>query len=507
MTLLNREEAVAFARNHQYKLLIGGKLCASIDGSTMESIDPSTGKVITSVPKAGPQDVMKAVEAAKSAQPAWGALSIRERRTYYQALADAIAPHRDALAILDAVDSGNPLNAMVKDVDYVFAQLSDWPALAMSLAGQTLPVTAEGLHYTAYRPYGVVGRIVPFNHPALFAICGFGAALMAGNTMVLKVADQTPLSALYLGEIINEVLPPGVLNILSGGPDVGDAIVTHPVIKRIGFTGSGAVGQLIQQRAASVGVKHVSLELGGKNPLIVFPDADLDRAVAGAIHGMNFGVCQGQSCGSNSRILIHSSVHDDFVERMTSAIESIVVGRAYDPGTQMGPLVSKKQYDRVLGYIDQGKASGARLVTGGSRPSHLDDQGYFIAPTVFSNVDMSMSIAKEEIFGPVVSVSSWNDYDTMLQQANDVEYGLTASIWSEDISLALKTAERIEAGYIWVNDANRHYWGVPFGGMKNSGLGREESMHELLSYMELQAINVIMKDPRTRLAEMTGIEP
>lgn len=507
MTLLNREEAVAFARNHQYKLLIGGKLCASIDGSTMESIDPSTGKVITSVPKAGPQDVMKAVEAAKSAQPAWGALSIRERRTYYQALADAIAPHRDALAILDAVDSGNPLNAMVKDVDYVFAQLSDWPALAMSLAGQTLPVTAEGLHYTAYRPYGVVGRIVPFNHPALFAICGFGAALMAGNTMVLKVADQTPLSALYLGKIINEVLPPGVLNILSGGPDVGDAIVTHPVIKRIGFTGSGAVGQLIQQRAASVGVKHVSLELGGKNPLIVFPDADLDRAVAGAIHGMNFGVCQGQSCGSNSRILIHSSVHDDFVERMTSAIESIVVGRAYDPGTQMGPLVSKKQYDRVLGYIDQGKASGARLVTGGSRPSHLDDQGYFIAPTVFSNVDMSMSIAKEEIFGPVVSVSSWNDYDTMLQQANDVEYGLTASIWSEDISLALKTAERIEAGYIWVNDANRHYWGVPFGGMKNSGLGREESMHELLSYMELQAINVIMKDPRTRLAEMTGIEP
>jgi len=507
VTLLNREEAVAFARNHQYKLLIGGKLCASIDGSTMESIDPSTGKVITSVPKAGPQDVMKAVEAAKSAQPAWGALSIRERRTYYQALADAIAPHRDALAILDAVDSGNPLNAMVKDVDYVFAQLSDWPALAMSLAGQTLPVTAEGLHYTAYRPYGVVGRIVPFNHPALFAICGFGAALMAGNTMVLKVADQTPLSALYLGKIINEVLPPGVLNILSGGPDVGDAIVTHPVIKRIGFTGSGAVGQLIQQRAASVGVKHVSLELGGKNPLIVFPDADLDRAVAGAIHGMNFGVCQGQSCGSNSRILIHSSVHDDFVERMTSAIESIVVGRAYDPGTQMGPLVSKKQYDRVLGYIDQGKASGARLVTGGSRPSHLDDQGYFIAPTVFSNVDMSMSIAKEEIFGPVVSVSSWNDYDTMLQQANDVEYGLTASIWSEDISLALKTAERIEAGYIWVNDANRHYWGVPFGGMKNSGLGREESMHELLSYMELQAINVIMKDPRTRLAEMTGIEP
>ncbi|CAB4690499.1 MAG: aldehyde dehydrogenase family protein [Actinobacteria bacterium] len=507
MTLLNREEAVAFARNHQYKLLIGGKLCTAIDGSTMESIDPSTGKVITSVPKAGPQDVMKAVEAAKSAQPAWGALSIRERRTYYQALADAIAPHRDALAVLDAVDSGNPLNAMVKDVDYVFAQLSDWPALAMSLAGQTLPVTAEGLHYTAYRPYGVVGRIVPFNHPALFAICGFGAALMAGNTMVLKVADQTPLSALYLGEIINKILPPGVLNILSGGPDVGDAIVTHPVIKRVGFTGSGAVGQLIQQRAASVGVKHVSLELGGKNPLIVFPDADLDKAVAGAIHGMNFGVCQGQSCGSNSRILIHSSVHDDFVERMRSAIESIVVGRAYDPGTQMGPLVSRKQYDRVLGYIDQGKASGAKLVTGGSRPSHLDEQGYFIAPTVFSNVDMSMSIAKEEIFGPVVSVSSWNDYDMMLQQANDVEYGLTASIWSEDISLALKTAERIEAGYIWVNDANRHYWGVPFGGMKNSGLGREESMHELLSYMELQAINVIMKDPRTRLAEMTGNEP
>ena len=507
MTLLNREEAVAFARNHQYKLLIGGKLCTAIDGSTMESIDPSTGKVITSVPKAGPQDVMKAVEAAKSAQPAWGALSIRERRTYYQALADAIAPHRDALAVLDAVDSGNPLNAMVKDVDYVFAQLSDWPALAMSLAGQTLPVTAEGLHYTAYRPYGVVGRIVPFNHPALFAICGFGAALMAGNTMVLKVADQTPLSALYLGEIINKILPPGVLNILSGGPDVGDAIVTHPVIKRVGFTGSGAVGQLIQQRAASVGVKHVSLELGGKNPLIVFPDADLDKAVAGAIHGMNFGVCQGQSCGSNSRILIHSSVHDDFVERMRRAIESIVVGRAYDPGTQMGPLVSRKQYDRVLGYIDQGKASGAKLVTGGSRPSHLDEQGYFIAPTVFSNVDMSMSIAKEEIFGPVVSVSSWNDYDMMLQQANDVEYGLTASIWSEDISLALKTAERIEAGYIWVNDANRHYWGVPFGGMKNSGLGREESMHELLSYMELQAINVIMKDPRTRLAEMTGNEP
>jgi len=507
MALLTREEAVAFAKGHEYKLLIGGKLCAASDGSTMESIDPSTGKVITSVPKAGREDVLKAYDAAKAAQPSWGALSIRERRNYYQALAEAIAPHRDALAILDSVDSGNPLNAMVKDVDYVFAQLSDWPALAMSLAGQTLPVTAQGLHYTAYRPYGVVGRIVPFNHPALFAICGFGAALMAGNTMVLKVADQTPLSALYLGEIIRDVLPPGVLNILSGGPDVGDAIVTHPMIKRIGFTGSGNVGQLIQQRAATVGVKHISLELGGKNPLIVFPDADLDKAVAGAIHGMNFGVCQGQSCGSNSRILLHSSIHDEFVERMKSQMNQIVVGRAYDPGTQMGPLVSKKQYDRVLGYIGEGKASGAKLVTGGSRPTNVDEQGYFLAPTIFTNVDMSMSIAKEEIFGPVVSVSTWNDYDSMIHQANDVEYGLTASIWSEDLSLALKTAEKIEAGYIWVNDANRHYWGVPFGGMKNSGLGREESMHELLSYMELQAINVIMKDPGTRLAEITGNKP
>jgi acyl-CoA reductase-like NAD-dependent aldehyde dehydrogenase len=279
------------------------------------------------------------------------------------------------------------------------------------------------------------------------------------------------------------------------------------MIKRIGFTGSGNVGQLIQQRAATVGVKHISLELGGKNPLIVFPDADLDKAVAGAIHGMNFGVCQGQSCGSNSRILLHSSIHDEFVERMKSQMDQIVVGRAYDPGTQMGPLVSKKQYDRVLGYIGEGKSSGAKLVTGGSRPASVDEQGYFLSPTIFTNVDMSMSIAKEEIFGPVVSVSTWNDYDSMIHQANDVEYGLTASIWSEDLSLALKTAEKIEAGYIWVNDANRHYWGVPFGGMKNSGLGREESMHELLSYMELQAINVIMKDPGTRLAEITGNKP
>jgi acyl-CoA reductase-like NAD-dependent aldehyde dehydrogenase len=484
----------AMVAEHDLRLLVGDRRVDSSDGATREIIDPSTATVITSVPEATAADVDQAVAAAGAAQPAWNALGVRGRGDHVRALADLVVEHREELAAIEALDSGNSVDFMGIDVDISVQSMRDWPALALGLTGRTVDASPGNLHYTRRSPYGVVGRITAFNHPVLFAMTRMLPALVTGNTVVLKPAVQTPLATLAFAGLAARTLPPGVVNVVTGGAATGDALVTHPDVPRLGFTGSVPTGLLIQQRAASVGVKHVTLELGGKNAMVVLPDADLDRAVAGAHKGMNLEMCQGQSCGSTSRIFVHRSQHDAFVERLAAAFDAVAVAPASEPGRHMGPLVSEEHHSRVLEFIDSGQAEGATLVTGGRRPADLD-RGYFVRPSVFAGVDMSMRIANEEIFGPVVSVLPWDRYDDMLASANCVELGLTASVWTDDLNLAHATADRLEAGYVWINDTSVHYWGMPFGGWKNSGIGVEESFDELESHQRVKSVHTILRDP------------
>jgi acyl-CoA reductase-like NAD-dependent aldehyde dehydrogenase len=295
------------------------------------------------------------------------------------------------------------------------------------------------------------------------------------------------------------------MNIVTGGAEPGDRLVTHHDVKRLAFTGSVNTGLTIQRRAAESGrVKHVTLELGGKNAMVVFPDIDVDVAVEAALFGMNFNVCQGQSCGSNSRVLVHRRIYDDFVAKAGEALRRTRVGVAYDEGTDMGPLVSRAHYDRVAGFVESGVADGATLVAGGNRPDGVPAGGFFLEPTLFADVRPDMAIGHEEIFGPVMSVLPWDDYEDMIALANGVDLGLTASVWTHDLDVAHATAARMDAGYVWINDSTRHYFGTPFGGTKNSGIGREESVEELRSYLETKVVHTRLGDPSQALARKTA---
>jgi acyl-CoA reductase-like NAD-dependent aldehyde dehydrogenase len=497
MTEIAAADPVAdFVRGRDFKLLIGGDLCDAADGSTLDTVDPSTGETLTSVPCASTEDVTRAYEAAAAAQPAWDALGVEGRSDVFARLGAAVAANEERLAMLDAIDGGLPVSAALIDVKISLANIRDWPMLVRWHGGRTIPASPGNLHYTSYRPYGVVGKILAYNHPAMFVMTRTLAALIAGNSVIVKPAPQVPLSALAFGEIARDVFPPGVFNVLTGGAEAGDAIVTHPGIKRIGFTGSVPTGLKIQQRAAETSVKHVTLELGGKNPMIVFPDADLDAAVEGAVNGMNFGICAGQSCGSNSRNYVHREIYDEFVQRVAQRLEAMRVGPAYSDRVDMGPLVTRQHHERVMGFVRSGREQGARLVTGGERPNgSTPEGGFFLRPTLFADVSPSMRIGREEIFGPVMAMAPWETTDEVISAANDTELGLTASVWTENLSTAHRIADRLHAGYVWVNDTARHYWGTPFGGQKNSGLGREESTEEYEGYMEVKAVHVILHEP------------
>ncbi len=494
-------DASTYLAGRTFRLLMDGELVPAASGATRQTLNPSTGEVLATVPEASAEDVARAVEAAERAQPAWAALGVRGRRTYFEALAQAVKAHREDLALLDALDAGNPLAAMRVDIDIALQSLADWPALALAHGGEVIDASPGNLHYTRYQPYGVVGRIVAYNHPALFALTRILPALITGNTVVLKPGVQTPLSSLAFGELARDILPRGVLNVVTGDARAGDALVTHPRVRRIAFTGSVPTGLAIQQRAATAGVKHVSLELGGKNAMIVFPDVEPEEAIHSARKGMNFEVCQGQSCGSTSRVFVHTRHYARFVEELSASLQRIAVGPAHDERFSMGPLISAEHLERVTGYVASGRADGAKLVTGGVRPAGLD-RGYFMAPTLFAGVDMSMKIAREEIFGPVISVFPWDDYETMVRQVNAVDYGLTASLWTNDVHIAHRTAERMEAGYVWINDSSVHYWGTPFGGWKNSGLGREECLGELREYLQTKVVHTILKSPERALQRL-----
>jgi acyl-CoA reductase-like NAD-dependent aldehyde dehydrogenase len=397
--------------------------------------------------------------------------------------------------LLDAADCGNPVTAMIGDVGMATRWLEYQTGVAFEVKGSTLPSLSRSWLLTRREPYGVVGRIIPYNHPILFAAGKIGAPVVMGNTLVLKLPDQAPLSGLLLAELAAEIFPPGVLNVITGtGAVTGDALVRHPEVKRIALIGSVPTGQRVQAAAAEVSVKHISLELGGKNAMIVCPDADLDAVVEGAAFGMNCHWCQGQSCGSTTRLFLHADIHDEVLERLVERLQTIRIGDPLDPDTEMGCLVSQAQYDKVTSYIAAGHEDGARLVTGGDKPEGaLFADGYFVEPTVFADVDMGMRIAKEEIFGPVLSVLRWTDLDDVVAQANAVPYGLTGAVWTRDIQTALAVADRLDTGYVWVNGSGSHFLGAPFSGHKDSGTDSEEGIEELESYTQMKTVNITVR--------------
>jgi acyl-CoA reductase-like NAD-dependent aldehyde dehydrogenase len=474
------------------RMLIGGERVESKSGQWLESINPADETALGRVPMGSAADMADAVDAAEKAQPAWAALSMSQRAEYIHKLGDAILKRGEEIARIESLDTGNTLGPMKRDVRTAVERMRFAAGLAYEIKGETIPSTPGNIHMTIRQPYGVIGRIIPFNHPIGFAASRIAPAIISGNTMVVKPSEQSPLSASILGEIVKEVLPAGVVNIVTGGRETGETLVRHPRVKRIAFIGQPASGMAIQKAAAETAVKLVTLELGGKNPLIAFEDSDLDKVAACSVGGMNFG-WQGQSCGSMSRIILHQSIHDRVVAKILERVRKIKVGHPLDPTTNMGPINNKAQYGKVLSYIDLGHKEGAKLLHGGGVPQGDEfKRGFWVEPTVFGDVNMSMRLAKEEVFGPVMSILKFTTEAEAIQMANAIELGLTAAVWTNDINRALRVAQAVQAGYVWINGVGQHYRGVPYGGFKNSGIGREEGISELLSYTEEKVINIVL---------------
>ncbi len=478
-------------------MYIGGQFVPGSDGRWIESVNPGTEEVHGRVPVATVADVDAAVCAAEGAQPGWAALPVWERRDRLRALGTAMRARADEILPLEAADTGNTINSLSRDVEVAANYLDFFSGLGSEMKGESVPASKDGLHFSIREPYGVVARIVPFNHPFLFAAAHLAAPLMAGNSVILKTPETSPLSGTLMGEICREVLPPGVVNILHGpGLPTGDALVRHPRIWRIGFTGSVQTGLAIQRSAAEVAVKHISLELGGKNAMIVCPDADPATVAPAAVAGMNFAWA-GQSCGSNSRLLVHESLYDEVVQRVQALVAAIRVGDALDPASRMGPVNSAAHYRRVLSFVESAREDGATLLAGGERPAgDAFRRGYWLKPTVYGDVTVHMRIAREEIFGPILSILRWRTPDEAIAIANATEYGLASSVWTRDLHTAMTFARALRTGFVWINTTARHFVGVPFGGWKNSGLGREECLEELLSYTQNKAIHVFTSPGR-----------
>lgn len=460
-------------------------------GGFTQTLNPATGESLGRTAQADSQDVDVAARAASRAFAEWRQVRPRARGALLRKLAAVLHEHAGELALLDAANCGNPVGAMVKDVHDGADYIEYFAGLATELKGDITPMGDEVLNLTLREPYGVCARIVAFNHPLMFAAMKIGAPLAAGNTLILKPPPQAPLSALRMMELFDGILPAGVLNLLTGGRECGEALSAHPAVPVVTLVGSVASGRACA-KAAAERLKRVTLELGGKNALIIYPDADLNRAVDVAVRGMNFAWC-GQSCGSTSRLFIHESVYDQVLEGVLKAIEHFKPGLPTDPATTMGAVISRVQLERIQQYIEIGKAEGARLVAGGRVPQDPRlAHGFFIEPTVFTGVTMEMRLAREEIFGPVLSVLKWSDEEQMFAQVNAVDYGLTASICTTSLANAHRAARRVEAGYVWVNNAGPHYVGVPFGGYKQSGIGREESIEELFAFSQTKNVNITL---------------
>jgi len=466
-------------------------------GRTTDQINPGTGESLGRVADAGPDDIDAAVKAAKAAFKEWRRVPPLERAKMLKKIAEVLRDNAGELAMIDAADCGNPIAEMIMDATIAAAQVEFFAGLVTEMKGHSIPMGPDRLNFSVREPLGVVGRIVPFNHPFMFIAGKAAAPLAAGNTIVMKPPEQAPLSSLRLAELIDGLLPPGVFNLVPGGKEAGAALASHPDVAKIALIGSVPTGKAVMRAAADT-LKGVLLELGGKNAFIAYPDADPDAVAGGLVGGMNFTWC-GQSCGSTSRAFIHEKIYDAVLDRVKARITRWKPGIPTDPATTMGAIISKVQFDRVMGYIDAAKREGARLLTGGGRPSDPAlAKGLYIEPTVFADVTPSMRIFREEIFGPVVGVVKWSDEATMLEQVNAVEYGLTASIWTNDLTTAHRAAAAVEAGFIWINDVSKHFIGTPFGGYKQSGIGREECLEELISFTQEKNININLARPATR---------
>ncbi|WP_168879668.1 aldehyde dehydrogenase family protein [Rhizobium sp. P28RR-XV] len=476
------------------RMLIGGELVESASGGWMDSVSPVTEEVIGRVPVATAEDVERAVVAAENAWPEWAAMTPMQRAEIMNRFADRLADRAQEILEVEVADTGNTIRPMrAIDVPTAVESLRYYAGLASDLRGETIPATTRHLHLTLHEPYGVVARIAPFNHPVMFAVARTAAALAVGNAVIVKPPETSPLSAMILAEVARDVLPPGVFNIVTGdGAGAGDLIVRHPRIKRIAFIGSPHTGRAIQRAAAEVAVKHITLELGGKNPMIVFPDCDPDEVAAAAVFGMNFS-WQGQSCGSLSRLLLHEDIHDRVLEAVVERVRKLRMGNPLSDETDVGPVNSKAHYDRILGHIANANSDGIRRLAGGGRPDGTGfEKGYWIEPTVYSGVTPDTRLWQQEIFGPVMAVGRWHDFEQAVEMANSTEYGLTGAVWTNDIRNAMRMARRIRSGHIWINGSSSHFIGVPFGGMKSSGVGREEGREEMYSYTETKTINVIL---------------
>ncbi|KAF6752134.1 NAD-dependent aldehyde dehydrogenase [Ephemerocybe angulata] len=472
-------------------LFIDGKFVDGSTGSTIDIINPATEQIITSVSEGTTADVDAAVAAAQRAyDTVWGLnASGLARSNLLWKLAQAMEAHADELSAIEVLDNGKTFGwASSTDVALSINVVKYYAGWADKLTGQTLEQTdSKLLAYTRHEPIGVVGQIIPWNFPLLMFVWKIAPALATGNTIVLKPSEFTPLTALRMCTLINESgFPPGVVNVVTGyGHTVGVAISSHMAIQKVAFTGSTLVGRKIMEAAARSNLKAVTLELGGKSPNIIFDDADLEQAVKWATHGLFWN--HGQACCAGSRIFVQASVYDSFLERFTEKAKQIKVGDPFDKGVDQGPQISQNQFDRVMGYIESGKNDGAKIHLGGGR---VGNEGYYIEPTIFVDAKPEMRIVKEEIFGPVGVVIRFEDEEDVIRQANDTMYGLAAAVFSKDINRAIETAHKLKTGTVWVNCYNNFHPGIPFGGFKQSGIGREMGEYALHHYTNVKAVHI-----------------
>ncbi len=489
MATTTEESVYAAPKVRQTRMLIGGQWCDAASGKTFETVNPATEQKITDVAEGDTEDVDRAVIAARKAFESgpWPAMDARDRGRLINRLADLIEDNFDELAALETLDNGKPISdARAADLPLVIDCLRYYAGWADKIHGETIPIRGNYFCYTRREPLGVCGQIIPWNFPMLMAAWKWGPALAAGCTIIMKPAEQTPLTCLRMGELAQEAgFPDGVINIVPGyGPTAGAALVKHPDVDKIAFTGEHLTAQLIMADAAKT-LKRLTFELGGKSPNVVLADADLDAAVAGAEFGLFFN--QGQCCCAGSRVFVEESVHEAFVEKLVAQASARKLGDPFDTETSQGPQVDRNQFDKIMSYIEKGKNSGANCITGGGR---FGDRGFFVEPTVFDNVTDDMEIARDEIFGPVMSILPFQNIDEVIERANNTFYGLAAAVWTRDVAKAHRFAHSVRAGTVWINCYDVFDAAAPFGGFKMSGIGRELGQAALENYTELKTVTM-----------------
>lgn len=468
---------------------IDGKWVPSASGKTFETVNPATEEVIAQVAEGDSEDIDRAATAARNAfeSKAWSGMDARDRGRLLYRLADLIEEEKDELAALESLDNGKPVkDAKAADLPLVIDCLRYYAGFADKIMGSTIPVRGNYFTYTRKEPVGVVGQIIPWNFPMLMAAWKWGPALAAGCTIVMKPAEQTPLTVLRMAQLAQEAgFPDGVINVVPGfGPTAGAAVVKHPMIEKVAFTGEHRTAQIIMREAADQ-LKRLTFELGGKSPNVITENADIDAAAAGAHFGLFFNM--GQCCTAGSRVFVDKRVHDEFVEKVTALAKKRRLGDPLSMDTEQGPQVDQAQFDKIMGYIEKGKAQGANCVAGGAR---YGDRGYFVQPTIFDGVQDDMAIATDEIFGPVMSILTYDNWEDLIRRANETQFGLAAAVWSRDVGQAHDFAKQVRAGTVWVNCYNVFDTAAPFGGFKMSGQGRELGEEGLRPYLENKTVTM-----------------